>query len=173
MENILILDAKNYDDSLPEIKRIAVRAIIFIDGKLLLIQSSFGEVKFPGGGQEEGESDIDTLVRETLEETGYQIILNSIKEFGQVEEIRMSTKEPMIWHQINRYYFCNIEDIQGECHYTKNEMIYQFHQVWYTLDDAIKINEEMLLREGKHPWNQREYNVLKILKEKITALVIK
>lgn len=31
MENILILDAKNYDDSLPEIKRIPVRAIIFID----------------------------------------------------------------------------------------------------------------------------------------------
>lgn len=28
MENILVLDAKNYDPSLSEIKRIAVRAII-------------------------------------------------------------------------------------------------------------------------------------------------
>lgn len=166
METILVLDAKNYDPSLSEIKRIAVRAIIFIDGKLLLIQSSFGEVNFPGGGKEENESDVDTLVRETLEETGYHIVLDSIQEFGQVEEIRMSTNEPMIWHQINRYYYCNIEDIQGVCHYTKNEMKYGFHQVLYTLDEAIKINEEMLYREGKHPWNQREYNVLKILKEK-------
>ena len=112
MEQLLVLDAHNYDEDLPEIYRVAVRGIIFKKGQLLLIQSNFEELKFPGGGQEKGESDIDTLVREVLEETGYHVIRESVKEFGEVVEKRLSVHEPMIWHQINRYYFCDIEDTQ-------------------------------------------------------------
>ena len=33
MKQILVMDAKNYDESLPEIYRVAVRGIIFVDGK--------------------------------------------------------------------------------------------------------------------------------------------
>lgn len=168
MKKLLVMDAKNYDPSLKEIKRVAVRGIIFVDGKLLLIQSNFGEVKFPGGGMEDGESDIDTLVRETLEETGYHVILESIREFGEVEEIRLSTKELMIWHQINRYYYCDIEEIKEACSYTSNEKKYGFHQVWYTLDEALEINKDILQREGFNAWNQREYQVLKLIKEAFT-----
>ena len=167
MKQILIMDEHNYDPNLPEIYRVAVRGIIFVNGKLLLIQSNFGEVKFPGGGKEGDESDQDTLIRETLEETGFHVIPNSIREFGEVVEKRMSVHEPMIWHQINRYYFCDIEEFQEECRYTENELKHGFHQVWYTLDDAIAVNEEMLSKEGKKAWNQREYNVLKMLKEAI------
>lgn len=141
--------------------------IIFVNGKLLLIESGFGEVKFPGGGMEDGESDIDTLIRETLEETGYHIIFDCIKEFGEIEEKRLSTNEPMIWHQINRYYLCDIEEIKEECNYTYNEKKYRFHPVWYTLDDALEINRRMPEREGFNEWNQREYNVLKLIKETI------
>ena len=167
MKQILIMDAGNYDPTLPEIYRVAVRGIIFVDGKLLLIQSDFGEVKFPGGGKEGEESDKDTLIREVLEETGFHVIPESIKEFGEVVEKRLSVHEPMIWHQINRYYFCEIDSIQEECHYTENELKHGFHQVWFTLDEAISINEEMLSREGRKAWNQREYNVLKLIKEAI------
>lgn len=167
MEQILIMDAGNYDPTLPEIYRVAVRGIIFVDGKLLLIQSDFGEVKFPGGGKEGEESDKDTLIREVLEETGFHVIPESIKEFGEVVEKRLSVHEPMIWHQINRYYFCEIDSVQEECHYTENELKHGFHQVWFTLDEAISINEEMLSREGRKAWNQREYNVLKLIKEAI------
>ena len=167
MKQILIMDAGNYDPTLPEIYRVAVRGIIFVDGKLLLIQSNFGEVKFPGGGKEGEESDKDTLIREVLEETGFHVIPESIKEFGEVVEKRLSVHEPMIWHQINRYYFCEIDSVQEECHYTENELKHGFHQVWFTLDEAISINEEMLSREGRKAWNQREYNVLKLIKEAI------
>ena len=52
MERLLLLDGENYTDDMPEIVRIAVRGIIFVDGKLLLIEDNKNEVKLPGGGQE-------------------------------------------------------------------------------------------------------------------------
>ena len=165
MEKILVMDAENYDPDLDEILRVAVRGIIFVDGKLLLINSSFGELKFPGGGKEGEESDEETLIRETLEETGYRVIPETIRPFGEVEEKRLSVHEPMIWHQTNRYYFCDVEKEQGECHYTENEAKYGFHQVWHTLEEAIRINAETLQKEGRHAWNQREYNVLRLIRE--------
>ena len=165
MKNILTLDAKNYDPDLPEIRRTAVRGIIFREDKLLLINSVFGELKFPGGGQEEGESDLETLIRETLEETGYRVIPESVREFGEVEEIRLDKHEPKIWHPISRYYFCDVADRQEECHYTESEQKYGFHQVWRTLDEAIEINRATLLKEGSPSWQHREYYVLQLIKQ--------
>ena len=69
MERLLLPDGGDYADDMPEIVRIAVRGIIFTDGKLLLVEDGKNEVKLPGGGREEGETDIDTLVREVREET--------------------------------------------------------------------------------------------------------
>lgn len=57
MEKILIMDEKNYSPDLEEIYRVAVRGIIFIDGKLLMIEDDFGEVKLPGGGVDNAEDD--------------------------------------------------------------------------------------------------------------------
>lgn len=168
MKRILVLDAGNYDPSLPEIRRVAVRGIIFIDGKLLMINSTFGELKFPGGGQEQNESDEDTLIRETLEETGYHVIPSSIRPFGEVLERRLSTHEPMIWNQISRYYFCDVEKTKGACSYTETEKKYGFHQVLYSLEDAIRINKETLEKEGPHSWHRREYEVLKLIPEYLT-----
>ena len=165
MRKLLIMDAENYAPDMEEIRRTAVRGIIFVGDRLLLIQSDFGEVKFPGGGQEKGESDEETLIRETLEETGFHVIPESIRPFGEVEEKRLSVHEPMIWHQFNRYYFCDVEELQDVCSYTENEKKYGFRQVWYTLDEAIRINEEMLAREGVQMWNQREYTVLRKIRE--------
>ena len=165
MKELLVMDAKNYDPEMDELRRIAVRGIIFMEGKLLLIQSDFGEVKLPGGGQEEGESDEETLIRETLEETGFRVIPESIRPFGQVEEKRLSVHEPMIWHMFNRYYFCEVDPSQEPCRYTDSEKKHGFRQVWYPLDEAIRINEELIAAEGRHPWNQREYLVLKLIRD--------
>lgn len=165
MKTLLVMDEHNYDPTLEEIRRVAVRGIIFIDGRLLLIRSCFGELKLPGGGQEAGESDLDTLVRETLEETGYRVIPESVQEFGEVEEKRMSVRENMIWHQFNRYYFCRVLSAQEDCSYSESEKEYGFRQVLHTLDEAIGINEEMLAAEGRQAWNQREYKVLLLIKE--------
>lgn len=159
------MDEENYDPDLPEIYRLSVRGIVFLDGKLLMIEDDFGEVKLPGGGIDEGEDDYQALIREVKEETGYNVVKESVVPFGEIEEKRLSVHEPMIWHQISRLYFCNVYSEQGECEYTENEKKYGFKQVWYTLDEAIEKNKSMLEKEGRRAWNQREYKTLLLIKD--------
>ena len=166
MKKILVLDEQNYDSSLDAIYRIAVRGIIFVDGKLLLIQSAKGDVKFPGGGQEADEDDLTTLTREVLEETGYHIFEETVREFGEVEEIRLS-KEGKVWHQLSRYYFCDISQGQSACSYTESEQALGFKQVWLTLEQAINANRQMLTQNISELWVNREYKVLELLQKEL------
>lgn len=165
MEKILIMDEHNYDDGLSEILRVSIRGIIFVDNKLLMVEDSFGEAKLPGGGMEPGEDDCQALIREVKEETGYDVIPESIKPFGEIEEKRLSIHEPMIWHQMNRLYFCDVYPEQGQCEYSENEKKYGFRPVFLTIEEALAKNENMLENEGRKPWNQREYKTLMSIKE--------
>ncbi|MBD5537443.1 MAG: NUDIX domain-containing protein [Lachnospiraceae bacterium] len=165
MEKILVMDEHNYNENLEEIYRISVRGIIFVAGKLLMIESSFGEVKLPGGGMDLGEDEYQALVREVKEETGYDVIPESIKPFGEIEEKRLAVYEPMIWHQINRLYFCDVYAEQGQCEYSENEKEEGFHQVFYTIEEALEKNERMLEKEGLQAWNQREYKTLLLIRD--------
>lgn len=165
MKQLLIMDEHNYDESLPEISRVAVRGIIRVDGKLLFIEDKHGVLKLPGGGQDEGESDLDTLIREVREETGYNVIPATVREFGSIEEKRRSLHEEMIWHQYNNLYFCEVEEQRGECDYSDNEKQLGMRLKACTLDEALEINREMLERVGMPAWNQREYNTLMLIKE--------
>ncbi|MCX4308342.1 MAG: NUDIX domain-containing protein [Acetatifactor sp.] len=165
MEKILVMDEHNYDDNLEEILRISVRGIIFVNGKLMMVENSFGEVKLPGGGMELGEEDYQVLLREVKEETGYDVIPESIKPFGEIEEKRLSVHEPMIWHQINRLYVCDVYPEQGQCTYTDVEKKHGFHLVFYTIEEALEKNRRMLEKEGRQAWNQREYNTLLLIKD--------
>ena len=165
MEKILVMDEHNYDDDLGEILRVAVRGIIFVDGKLLMIEDSSGEVKLPGGGMGPGEDDHQALIREVKEETGYDVIRESIKPFGEIEEKRLAVYEPMIWHQINRLYFCDVYPEQGQCKYSENEKKHGFHQTFYTIEEALEKNERMFESEGRQAWNQREYKTLLLIKD--------
>lgn len=165
MEKILVMDEHNYDDNLEEILRISVRGIIFVNGKLMMVENSFGEVKLPGGGMEPGEEDYQVLLREVKEETGYNVIPESIKSFGEIEEKRLSVHEPMIWHQINRLYVCDVYPEQGQCAYTDIEKKHGFRLVFYTIEEALEKNRRMLEKEGQQAWNQREYNTLLLIKD--------
>ncbi|MBR1382668.1 MAG: NUDIX domain-containing protein, partial [Ruminococcus sp.] len=139
--------------------------IIFIDGKLLLIENDHGEAKLPGGGQEEGEDDCATLLREVREETGYRVLPDSVRAFGYIEEKRRSLKEDMIWHQFSRLYFCEVESQPGETELSENEKSLGFRLSPYSVEDAISLNERMLEREGRQPWNQREYLTLCLIRD--------
>ncbi len=86
-----------------------------------MIEDSFGEVKLPGGGMEENEDDRQALVREVKEETGFDVIEDTTRPFGEIEEKRLSVHKPMICHQLSRLYFCDVCPEQGECGFTENE----------------------------------------------------
>ena len=165
MKLLLMMDGKNYTDDLPVIRRTAVRGIIELDGKMLFVEDDYGVLKLPGGGREEGEDDIETLVREVREETGYEVIPESAEAFGYIEEKRLSTHEPMIWNQLNRLYFCEVGLERGETDYSENERSRGMHLRLCTLDEALEINRRLLEKEGRHEWNQREYRTLLLIKE--------
>ena len=164
MERLLFLDGGNYTDDMPEIVRTAVRGIIFVDGKLLLIEENKNEVKLPGGGQEEGESDLETLMREVREETGCTVIRETVRPFGYIEEKRKSFREDKIWHQFSRLYFCDVTDERSDTEYSENEKKRGMRFRMYTLDEAIARNRAMLDRIGRLAWNQREYRTLLLIK---------
>lgn len=164
MERMFLLDGENYTDDMPEIVRTAVRGIIFVDGKLLLIEDNKNEVKLPGGGQEEGETDLETLIREVREETGCTAIAETVRPFGYIEEKRKSFNEDRIWHQFSRLYFCDVTDERTGTDYSESEKKHGMRFKMYTIDEAIAKNQAMLNHIGRLAWNQREYRTLLLIK---------
>ena len=169
MKKILIMDEMNYPADSDEIFRVAVRGIIFVEGKLLMIESDSGELKLPGGGINDGEDDRRALVREVKEETGYDVILDTIEPFGEIEEKRLSVHEPKIWHQISRLYFCRVDPAKGQCNYTENEIKSGFRQVLYSIEDALEKSKGVLEKDGVQAWNQREYKTLLLIRDHIKS----
>ena len=165
MKKILVLDEANYGSLTKEIRRAAVRGIIFKGGKLLMVKTKYGEVKIPGGGIERGENDLEALIREVSEETGYNIKKDSVKPFGLVEEKRESLNSAKIWHQNSFCYFANVYDKHQSPSYTRKERKAGYSVMWTTLDEAIRLNKELLDKEGYLPWNQRDYRTLLVLKD--------
>ncbi|MBR1764336.1 MAG: GNAT family N-acetyltransferase [Ruminococcus sp.] len=165
MKCLLLMDEHNYDPAYPEIRRTAVRGMIETRGGILFIKSSRGELKIPGGGQEEGETDLETLVREVREETGAVVKPETVRPFGYIEEKRLSLNEPAIWHQFSHIYFCEIEESFGAADLSEHEKQLGMKRCICTLDEAIAINTKMFEGEGVRAWNKREYNTLMLLKE--------
>lgn len=90
-----------------------------------------------GGGIDEGESTLEALAREALEEAGCR--LKNIKELGIIEERGIGTKEGDHFHQTN---YCFMAEVDGEkmtSKFTKDEQERGYHCVWRPLDEAIEI----------------------------------
>ena len=164
MKQLLLLDAKNYNEDMDEYVRIAVSGIIFDGDKLFLNEDNKGEVKLPGGGQDAGESDTETLIREIREETGRIVIPETIRPFGYIEEKRKGLHEDKIFHQFSRLYFCEVSDQCREPEFSDNEKRNGMQFKTYTLDEAIAKNRAMLDTIGEHACNQREYKTLLLIK---------
>ncbi len=112
MRLLFEIDLKNYDKNGKEFKRPSARAIIIKDNKIYMVHSLvYDYYKFPGGGIDKDESNIDALIRETKEEAGLIVIKDSIKEYGYVHRIKKA-KDPgySMFIQDNFYYLCDVED---------------------------------------------------------------
>lgn len=76
----------------------------------LVYAKKLGYYKFPGGGINEGEDKVTALIREVEEETGLQVIKESVKEYGLVRRLQASPIfHETIFVQDSFHYFCQIQ----------------------------------------------------------------
>lgn len=171
MRTIAIFDEKNYKENANRFIREAVRAVIIKNGKVALVKSlKENHYKFPGGGIEKNESHIDTLIRETKEETGLVIKPNTIKECGLIHEIRKSIYNNDIFEQKSYYYFAEVEDNILNQELSENEKELQYVLEWVNPSIAYEVNTN-LGKEYVNKFLLREACVLKLLINKAVRLV--
>ena len=171
MRTIAIFDEKNYKENANRFIREAVRAVIIKNGKVALVKSlKESHYKFPGGGIEENESHIDTLIRETKEETGLVIKPNTIKECGLIHEIRKSIYNNDIFEQKSYYYFAEVEDNILNQELSEYEKELQYVLEWVNPSIAYEVNTN-LGKEYVNKFLLREACVLKLLINKAVRLV--
>ncbi len=109
MRTLFNLGLDKYNSLDNVIIRPSSRSIIIKDKNIALIHSlKYDYYKFPGGGIEDEESNIDALIRETQEEAGLNIIISSIKEYGLVKRIEKINDSYLV--QDNYYYLCSVDN---------------------------------------------------------------
>lgn len=160
MKTLFTTDYKNYEADWPTSSRPSARAIIVVksenpdatqlspnDKIALAYAKNLGYYKFPGGGIHEGEEKTAALIREVSEETGLEVIPESIEEAGLVHRIMQSEMFPKtIFIQDSFHYFCCVKTGADGQPLIKNQKLddYEkddgFELRFVTVDEAIQTN---------------------------------
>ncbi|WP_297633596.1 NUDIX domain-containing protein [uncultured Clostridium sp.] len=150
-----------YDVNLRE----AIRAVIIKGDKLLMIKTNRGDIKFPGGGKEKGESDEETLIREVREEAGYDVE-RIIEKMGTVTEQHFDKYEKeKIFKMVSTYYLCEVKEEKKLQKLDEYEKRLGFEAIEIDIDEAIERNEIVINEVGNEGWVFREWVVLQKLKD--------
>ena len=148
--------------------RKAARAIVLKgDNILLLYTKRYHDYTLPGGGIDEGEDNIQGLVRELQEETGAHNVTD-IEAFGLYEEFRPWHKNDYdIVHMKSYCYVCKIDDELRTPNFEDYEINNGMTPLWVNIYQAIKHNEETMAKSDKKGLSiERETFLLKrIVKE--------
>jgi 8-oxo-dGTP pyrophosphatase MutT (NUDIX family) len=163
MRLLFNIDTKDYDIHGSRFIRPSVRSIIIKEDKVVMVYSQkYDYYKFPGGGIETDESNIDALIRETFEETGLIINPKSIREYGYVHRIQKGEKDA-IFIQDNYYYLCDVEATVGLQHLDDYEAEENFTLTYIDPKIAISTNRENLHGPKDQNMLEREARVLEML----------
>ena len=153
------------------IERHAARGIVMKGEDILLLYTKrYHDYSLPGGGIDEGEDEIEGLIRELEEETGAQGIRN-VRAFARYDEYRPWYKQDAdIIHMISHCYLCDIDDELGdtalEAHEINNGMIPK----WMNIHEAIAHNEEVIAHSDKKGLSiERETFILKVLAKRLSG----
>ncbi len=160
MRILAVFDEKNYQNTVETYEKYSVRGIILRDGKLAMQCSREGEYKIPGGGIEAGESYEQALVREVLEETGLHVKPDSIREIGEIQEVRRDIFEKdkkYVCHSL--FYYCEAGTVQEPLHLTASEVAKGYEMKWAAPEEVYRRN---ILIE-KDPWIIRDTAFVKML----------
>jgi 8-oxo-dGTP pyrophosphatase MutT (NUDIX family) len=139
--------------------RHAARAVIFDGQKIALMHvKKVGYYKLPGGGIDDGESNISGLKRECMEEVGASV--DQIKEIGKIVEI-------IKYKNIIQTSYCYVANLVGELKensLTKKEEEEGFEVVWVTLDKALELVDSNQSKFGVYV-REREVAILNEVKK--------
>lgn len=162
------LDKKDYKLTWPTVIRIAVRAIINIDGRYLMVHINREKYyTFPGGGVEGKESLEQALIREVKEETGYEIIPFTIKPYVAIISVKSNeyfNGKKEIFNNISVYFKAEVYDKEHVPKLTSSEIGRGLRRMKVGAEQAYLHNEKMLTKSKSHTeFLQRENLVLKEL----------
>lgn len=160
MRTIKVFDEKNYTDDMTVFEKYAVRAVIIRDGKIAMQKAKTGYYKILGGGVEGDEEYSITLAREVKEEAGLVIIPESIKEAGEILEVRQDLfdkKTKFMCHSL--FFFCDAKEEMVDTKLTASEIREGFELAWVTPEEIIEANSKV---ENK-PWVARDTYFIKCL----------
>jgi 8-oxo-dGTP pyrophosphatase MutT (NUDIX family) len=130
--------------------RKATRAIVLKGENILLLYTKrYHDYSLPGGGIDEGESNIAGLIRELKEETGAHSVQN-IQEFGLYEEFRPWHKAGFdIVHMESYCYVCTIAEELLATELESHEIDNGMHPIWMNIHKAIDHNEHTIANSEK------------------------
>jgi 8-oxo-dGTP pyrophosphatase MutT (NUDIX family) len=165
MKRIITMDLKDYDESMPRFVRPSVRAVIIRDKKISMVYSQkYDYYKFPGGGIENNENHIGTLIREVLEETGLTVIPESISPLGSVLRVQRSNINcNEIFEQENFYYTCRTANSINAQSLDEYELLEGFRLEYVEPQYAININRTHYHSDYDAQLIERETRVLEYI----------
>lgn len=163
MRLLFEIDTKDYEIDGTAWIRPSVRSIIVQENKVAMVHSmKYNYYKFPGGGIESGESQTDTLIRETLEEAGLLVIPASIQAYGYVHRIQKG-KQEAVFIQDNYYYRCEAEPTLVSQRLDDYEAEENFTLEFVDPVTAIRTNREQPHGATDQNMLEREARVLELL----------
>ena len=162
MKKLLVLDYKDYTEDLPVYEKETVRAIIRKDDKLAMQQSDIGEYKILGGVVEDGETHLETLLREVEEEAGMFVKPDSLQLIGVIEEKRLDVfHKNQIYHCLTYFYGCDVKAHMIPLKLTPCEVAKGYKLVWETPEQIVKRNRTLI----KEKWKLRDTEFINLLLE--------
>jgi 8-oxo-dGTP pyrophosphatase MutT (NUDIX family) len=106
----------------------------------------FNLYSLPGGGIEEGEDEVSTLIREIYEETG--CTCDSIGQLGMVSENRNHQD----YTTLSYYFVVHTKTKSSNLHLTETEIENGTNVRWFSLEETIH-----RIRDVEHETTQRKF----------------
>ncbi len=167
MKQLLILDQKDYEKSMPVKEVTAVRGVVVHYDRIAFQKSRSGVYKLLGGGVEGEESVLDALKRELKEEAGFLLRPETVAPLGEIVEIHRDLKDPgQIYQRRSFYFLCRIQSHRVSPTLTESEKLAGFLPVFERPDKVIEENLRLLSKA----WELRDTFFLQMLLQgEITA----
>lgn len=162
----MVLDRKNYTDNMPVLEKYSVRGVIIKDGKVATQMARAGYYKILGGGVEPGEDFSDALIREVREESGLLVRRGTIREAGEIIEMREDIFTKGTKYVCHSYFFfCDVEEEMTAPCMTASEVEEGYHLAWATPEEIIAGNRRFL----DEPWIDRDTRFIRYMQEQKLA----